>query len=179
VRKCKLCSKEKPDSEFYQWSDGRPRFQCKDCLRARHRSIYHGDIEVGAVTNSKEYKIVYQRLRDLRRSKPRHSGGQSKETKAAWARAHRDHVAANSAVYRAVRSGKMLRPCACEACGVSCKPNAYHPSTAKKLDVRWLCSRCMGLARRKHSVQAELMRLQSIRARCEREAKAVKASAPD
>ena len=40
--------------------------------------------------------------------------------------------------------GKIVRPEACELCGVSCKPDGHHDNyeTANWLKVRWLCKRC-------------------------------------
>lgn len=49
---------------------------------------------------------------------------------------------AHSAVYRALKSGRLTRPDHCENCGAPCKPHAHHDDYSKPLDVRWLCAKC-------------------------------------
>ena len=51
---------------------------------------------------------------------------------------------AGEAVRRAVRSGKLIKPTACESCGQSepYRIEAAHYDYARCLDVRWLCVLC-------------------------------------
>lgn len=60
-------------------------------------------------------------------------GGQSrsKEKKSAW-----------NAVHKALKSGKISKPCSCENCGKTEELHAHHKDYAKKLDVNWLCRLC-------------------------------------
>ena len=55
-----------------------------------------------------------------------------------------EKAAANDAVERAVRSGKLIRPETCSECG--CKPSepvhGHHDDYSKPLSVRWLCRGC-------------------------------------
>lgn len=53
-------------------------------------------------------------------------------------------------VYKAVRRGDLLRPDACEQCGLPCKAQAHHDDYPKPLEVSWLCRRCHGRTWRFH-----------------------------
>lgn len=53
-----------------------------------------------------------------------------------------DRVSARKAVHHAVKTGSLIRPGCCSACGQRCKPQAHHDDYTRKLDVRWLCARC-------------------------------------
>jgi hypothetical protein len=44
--------------------------------------------------------------------------------------------------YRAVKSGRLIRPNHCSKCGVICKPEGHHEDYSKPLEVQWLCRRC-------------------------------------
>lgn len=41
-----------------------------------------------------------------------------------------------------VRMGRVIRPRACERCGVTCKPHGHHSDYSRPLDVEWLCKSC-------------------------------------
>lgn len=47
-----------------------------------------------------------------------------------------------SVVYRAIKSGRLVRPDRCEACGKVTKPHAAHHDYSRPLEVRWLCRAC-------------------------------------
>lgn len=50
---------------------------------------------------------------------------------------------AYGAVHKALKSGLLVRPAACEQCAVTDKPiQAAHYDYAEPLRVRWLCRRC-------------------------------------
>lgn len=54
-----------------------------------------------------------------------------------------ERVLARNAVYRAVRSGRLVRPDRCSKCGTKCKPNAHHHKGYQdRLNVIWLCVSC-------------------------------------
>lgn len=59
-----------------------------------------------------------------------------------WLKRNPGKREANTAVYRAVKAGKLIRPAACQDCGISCKPHAHHEDYSKKLEVVWLCCPC-------------------------------------
>jgi hypothetical protein len=61
---------------------------------------------------------------------------------------------ARMAVYRAVKSGKLVRPDRCDDCNVPCRPQAHHHrgySAAARLDVVWLCDACHRAKHPKHA----------------------------
>ena len=48
-------------------------------------------------------------------------------------------------VYRAVKSGRLVRPSACSQCGRSDSAiHGHHDDYSRPLDVRWLCTWCHG-----------------------------------
>lgn len=49
---------------------------------------------------------------------------------------------ARAAVARALVSGALERPAACEECGAETALEAHHDDYSKPLDVRWLCPGC-------------------------------------
>jgi predicted Zn-ribbon and HTH transcriptional regulator len=53
-----------------------------------------------------------------------------------------DAQKANAAVFRAVKSGILVRPAVCEKCGLSENIQAHHEDYSKPLDIEWLCLRC-------------------------------------
>jgi len=59
-----------------------------------------------------------------------------------WAKKNPEKVAAHATVHRAVLSGALARPDACEQCGKRSKLHAHHEDHSKPLEVRWLCPPC-------------------------------------
>lgn len=45
-------------------------------------------------------------------------------------------------VGKALKSGRLTRPSACQKCRAVCRPHAHHADYAKPLQVRWLCWPC-------------------------------------
>jgi hypothetical protein len=68
------------------------------------------------------------------------------ESVKAWAERNLERVAivnrASARVHHALRTGRMIRPDACSACGKRCKPDGAHGDYSKPLEVRWLCRSC-------------------------------------
>jgi hypothetical protein len=62
-----------------------------------------------------------------------------REIEARFRTRHPQKKAAWNAVYRALQSGRLVRPGACERCGTACSPQASHDDYAMQLDVEWLC----------------------------------------
>src|SRR5215471_17774138 len=50
--------------------------------------------------------------------------------------------AANGAVSRAVKSGKLIKPAICASCSLQKPLHAHHEDYNRPLDVVWLCIRC-------------------------------------
>jgi ribosome-binding protein aMBF1 (putative translation factor) len=53
-----------------------------------------------------------------------------------------EKVRARQLVQRAVKTGRLVRPDACERCGTEGWVEAHHPDYTKPLDVEWLCGDC-------------------------------------
>src|SRR5437899_10932455 len=67
------------------------------------------------------------------------------ENRERWRKNNRIKHRAHSAVWNALRSGKLLRPLSCSSCGTQCKPQGHHPDYSKPLEVIWLCRPCHAL----------------------------------
>lgn len=52
---------------------------------------------------------------------------------------------ARLAVYRALRSGELVKPPCCDLCGVTTNTDAHHIDYGKPIDVKWLCRKCHGV----------------------------------
>ena len=50
----------------------------------------------------------------------------------------------------ALRSGRIIKPTACEECGASVKLQAHHYDYALPFNVKWLCHKCHGKTRSSH-----------------------------
>lgn len=66
-----------------------------------------------------------------------------------WRREHREEYLAHATAHRQVaaaeRRGDLVRPVACERCGLNGRPLVkHHEDYERPLEVRWLCTRCHG-----------------------------------
>jgi hypothetical protein len=62
--------------------------------------------------------------------------------KANWRPKNREKQAAHKAIWKAIRSGELVRPDACGMCGKKCKPHGHHADYTKQLEVVWVCPKC-------------------------------------
>ena len=127
---CFKCLKEKPLFEFYAHpsaADGHFN-KCKVCARLDVKRNYQ---------DGREARRAYERKRE---ASPRR-----KKLKAEYARRHRarypEAYAAQCAVYKAVKSGRLARQ-PCEGCGTTIRVEAHHHDYSKPLEVEWLCFKC-------------------------------------
>jgi|JI7StandDraft_1071085.scaffolds.fasta_scaffold265956_2 hypothetical protein len=137
MRVCAKCKQEKNECDFVRSSYKSSGFSsyCKECNRLNGKNYYY---ERGGMERKREYfvenrdeKLLYFSSRPYR---PR--------------KYDPDKNPARVAVFRAVKSGKLVRPETCSSCGKSCKPQAHHHKGYDKenrLDVVWLCSGCHSL----------------------------------
>lgn len=65
-----------------------------------------------------------------------------------WRLRRAKKLAVRKKVHAAVRSGKLIKPDACERCGIvkekSEQIQAHHPDYNEPLEVCWLCPKCHG-----------------------------------
>ncbi len=113
---------------------------------------------MSSTTETRAKKAAYMRI--WRRDNPEYAEQQRR-----WALEHRKDnsaqlrymkrnkpmYAAHTALYRAVRDGKIARPNACSNCGASVKPEGHHPDHSKPLEVVWLCRACHKLIHRRYA----------------------------
>ncbi len=128
-KECFKCHRVKPIEEFYEhpkMADGHLG-KCKECTKKDARVV-------------RLRRLDYYREYDKRRAKlPERAKAQAAIT-AAWLKQDKRRVAAQNAVTRAVRAGRLIRQ-PCERCG-SQKSLAHHEDYDRKLDVMWLCQPC-------------------------------------
>jgi hypothetical protein len=59
-----------------------------------------------------------------------------------WYQSNKEKRRANVAVFRAVKSGELVRPSTCSECSKQCKPDGHHLDYSKPLEVVWICRAC-------------------------------------
>lgn len=129
MKTCFRCQRRKPIRAFYRHpgtADGRLG-KCKTCTKK--------DVAARAAAHP-ERLAAYERLRwkdPARRDAVYQSIKRGR-------RAHPGRTKAYVAVYRALKSGLLVRG-PCEACGSTKKVEAHHDDYRRPLVVRWLCRR--------------------------------------
>lgn len=131
MKVCSKCGEAKPLDQFYAdrgknaSPDGR-RADCKACFNATAKAWRESNRE---------------RVREADRD--RYAADPQKHNRKVmlWHRENPHKKNAQQKAWRAVRSGKLARPDACEDCGDS-RVEAHHDDYSKPLDVRWLCPIC-------------------------------------
>ena len=137
MKKCKACSVDFDESEFYKG-----HAKCKPCTRA-------------AVRRNRVEKLDYYRAYDrLRFYEHGARGKASKEAvsrgSAAWVARNAEKRSAHLAVEKAVKRGDMTKPLLCETCSEQRPLHGHHDDYSKPLEVRWLCSPCHRAWHRKY-----------------------------
>lgn len=126
MKVCFKCKQPKPLTEFYrhpQMGDGHLG-KCKACTRK------------DALAN-RWAKIEQYRAYDKKRASMPHRIALRTRTTKAWYRQHPYRKYAQTLLWRALQSGKVV-PLPCMICGD--KAEAHHPDYSMPLDVVWLCS---------------------------------------
>ncbi len=131
TKRCFKCEQMKQITEFYRhprMADGHLN-KCKFCTRIDSK-IHRAKNEEKILAYEKERSGTEKR-RDLRR-----------RTVAAYRRKYPERTAAYNAVARALRSGRLIKPCQCQGCGDHGDLKGHHEDYRRKLKVVWLCARC-------------------------------------
>jgi hypothetical protein len=66
---------------------------------------------------------------------------ENKLSKKSWKENNKEKVAANAAIFRALKDGAITRPEVCELCEEKCS-HGHHPDYSRPLTVVWLCRKC-------------------------------------
>ena len=125
---CRICSSEKPASEFYNRQlrkDGSVG-ECKECTKARvrHRARTNPAVQ--------EY--------DRQRAKLPHRRKNSARVAGRWNAKNTEAYRAHYLVSNAVRDGRLSKE-PCLFCGAT-RVHAHHRDYSKPLEVIWLCPQC-------------------------------------
>lgn len=145
MKVCFKCGLEKKLTDFYKhkgMSDGRLN-KCKECTKSDVRKNYRENID-----HYKDYER--SRANKPHRIAAKEDYANTEAGKEAHARAKRKWEAKNpikrlasTIVGHAVRDGRLIKPDACEACGIKPKRlHGHHDDYAYPLVVRWLCPGC-------------------------------------
>lgn len=137
---CFKCHHEKPLSEFYRhprMADGHLN-KCKACARV--------DVRINRAIRDEQY-LAYDRLRAKRPDRRADQAARRRR----YRREFPERDAAHRAVARALKSGRLRKPHACEGCGEPRSLHAHHEDYREPLNVVWLCPRCH---RHHHSVRS-------------------------
>lgn len=163
---CIDCREPKSLSEFYRRkrATGGYRSYCNACTRIRNakshaanrttrlaaRRVYYannkGKVQAAVLLyaeNHREERRMY-----LRRYRETH-----RQEGAKYQNARRKTIKgkASALLRRAVARGDIVKPARCSCCGRYTKRRSlhgHHDDYTKPLDVRWLCTKCHGMARR-------------------------------
>ncbi len=107
--------------------------KCKDCTRRgveeRRKRLESTDLE-WALKEKKRMREKSAKTRANGTASP-----QSKESIKKWSQLNKHKIRAHDLVYKAVRSGKLLKL----NCFCGLPANAHHEDYSKPLDVIWLC----------------------------------------
>lgn len=124
-KRCNVCGEVKSSSDFYahpKMTDGLLG-KCKVCHR-KH------------MMEKRAARIEYYRQYDRDRASLPHRVADNARILREYRSANPDRVAANNAVARALRDGRLKRQ-PCWVCGK--RAVAHHPDYSSPLDVVWLC----------------------------------------
>lgn len=127
---CVKCGIAKAADEFYVRKEtGRRRRACKDCF--------------GEVCRQRRLRNIESvRLHDRERAKRKHGTPSRKATLRGWNERNIEKRRAHGSVWKALRSGRLVRPAACQSCGLVGRVQAHHHDYSKRLAVEWLCPTC-------------------------------------
>lgn len=135
---CSVCKIEKPLSEYYKYSkpaDGH-EYRCRKCHGAQKKRWRERNPEKAAEG--------HRRGADARKRRSRER--------------HPEKAKARSQVAEAVRTGRIVKPEACEECGEKtekAKLHGHHRDYSKPLEVDWVCRPCHEAIHREEAEKAE------------------------
>jgi hypothetical protein len=132
TKRCPSCGLTKPIADFNR-NRTRPdgyASSCRLCANAMHATYM-------ATRRTTYSDPSYDPGAYYRRYKPRLSAYRDQ-----WAARYPERKFAHKAVERALRSGRLTKPTACERCGTTGRLEGHHPDYTQPLQVIWLCVTC-------------------------------------
>lgn len=153
MKRCNKCSEVKPLAEFYR-DKGSPdghRWYCKTCFGAQ--------VKARREANPDQKKAVDRAWKDQHPE-------QVRAYRRGWVLRHRNEKAEQNKKYRgqnpekdaahqslnyAVRTGRLIKPKACERCGENERIQGHHEDYSQPLQVIWLCRPCHAKRHAEHT----------------------------
>jgi hypothetical protein len=129
TKTCGRCKETKPASEFHK-ARSRPdglNWACKSCHAKYNRESDARHREKRAAADA-----------DWRRRNPEKAAASRQKSLDANPAKKR----ATDAVFKAIKSGRLVRPGSCSECGRAASLEAHHDDYHRQLEVRWLCHLC-------------------------------------
>jgi hypothetical protein len=114
MKRCGACGLDKLRSEF-----NRNRANW-DGLQSQCRSCQRATVARSTAKNAETHRLNVRRYAER------------------WP----EKIVVKGQVKTALKTGRLVRPAACDDCGTTCKPDAHHDDYTKPLEVRWLCEEC-------------------------------------
>lgn len=128
---CKGCGETKPRAGFALHRAARDGLQSTCRARQRERMKAARTTEEGRA-KQRAYQRAYRARHPERIAK----------RKRAFNDRYPEKLRAQHKVEKALRSGRLIRPLTCSACGKPGLIEAHHDDYSKPLDVVWLCTPC-------------------------------------
>lgn len=131
MKPCAKCGQVLPLASFYRHPKmaGGHLSACRECVKARVREHRAANVE-------------RVRAYDRERASQPHRLERMKRTVAGYEARFPERKAATTALNNAVRDGRVVKPCACWACGSSRGLAGHHFDYRQPLLVSWLCQAC-------------------------------------
>lgn len=127
---------------------------CSVCKTVKHTTSFHKDKSAsdGLQCRCKTCNtIVCKKYRSTHRDVVRKISARRRSEKLAsiitynqkWNKRNYEARIAHQKVYRAVKTGKLVKPTSCERCRLDAsRIEAHHDDYSKPLNVKWLCTLC-------------------------------------
>lgn len=145
---CKGCNQEREIDDFYRhaaMASGRLSF-CKECVKARVKAHRMANLE-RVQAYDRDRSSLPHRV-SARAGYQKSHRGLINKLSAEWRARNKEKRVAHLALGIAVKSGKIVKPEACQRCGGEFPLEGHHSDHSKPLEVEWLCRLChVGLHR--------------------------------
>lgn len=149
---CVVCGQEKSLTDFYAQpknTDGHMHI-CKVCHKARmaKRRLDKSD-EIQAY--DRERGLLPHRKLAVKERAPKYKDTPARQIRNMRAK-YPEKATARNILGAAVRDGRVIKPDACQECGIlKSNLHGHHHDYSKPLDVRWLCTGCHGAVHRREN----------------------------
>jgi hypothetical protein len=110
-----------------------------ECKRyhERNKEKMVAKVRLWRLKNPDKFKAIYKKRNE-----------NSKKYRKAWFEKYKIEnlyrIVCQREIQSMVRSGKILRPSACQLCGKECRTVGHHPDYSKPKEVIWVCRSCHG-----------------------------------